>query len=212
MRVFCVPVGPFEMSSYIVAPDTSDVCMLIDPGDDIDKIVRVIDEHKLQPQSIYNTHAHFDHVRRVRIIQDKYNLPFYICQEDLPLLETLKDQGMLFGLDVSSAPEVKSFVKDGDRGELGDLPFRIFHTPGHSPGSICIYFEGHVFVGDVLFQDSIGRTDLYRGNYKQLLQAIEEKLLVLPDDTIVYPGHGPQTTIGREKESNPFLRANNSTI
>jgi glyoxylase-like metal-dependent hydrolase (beta-lactamase superfamily II) len=197
------------MNSYIVRAGNSEKCILIDPGDDLNRIEAVIDEESLIPERIFNTHNHIDHARRVSLIQKKYDLPFYICQEDLPLLESIKDQALLFGLDVSPIPKVTKFVKDGDVFTLGEETFRILQTPGHSPGSICLYFEGHIFVGDVLFKDSIGRTDLYGGNYKQLLQSIEEKLLVLPDDTIVYPGHGPETTIGREKQFNPFLKPGN---
>jgi len=209
MKVYCVPVGPFEMNSYIVQADDASSCILIDPGDDLHKIENVMNQNGLKPQSIFNTHNHIDHSRRISLLQKKYNLPFFIAQEDLPLLESLKDQALLFGLDASPVPEVTRFVQDGNTFNLGEEEFRILHTPGHSPGSICLYFEGHVFVGDVLFRDSIGRTDLYGGNYKQLMHSIETKLLVLPDETIVYPGHGPTTTIGREKEHNPFLSPSN---
>ena len=113
-------------------------------------------------------------------------------------------------MDASDVPEVSSFLKDGERFKLVDEEFLILHTPGHSPGSISIYTKGHVFVGDVLFKDSIGRTDLYGGSYEVLIASIREKLMILPDDTIVYSGHGPTTTIGQEKEHNPFINPTKS--
>jgi hydroxyacylglutathione hydrolase len=205
MRIFNLVVGPFEMNCYIVAEDHHSECIIIDPGDEPEKIIETIDRNKFKPVKIINTHNHIDHARHVSIIQKHYNIPFQICEDDVPLLESIKDQGIIFGLDSSEVPEVSSFLKDGDRFKLVEKELSILHTPGHSPGSISIYTKGHVFVGDVLFRDSIGRTDLYGGNYEILMKSIREKLLTLPDDTIVYSGHGPETTIGREKEYNPFI-------
>jgi glyoxylase-like metal-dependent hydrolase (beta-lactamase superfamily II) len=206
MRIFTVPVGPFEMNCYIIADDESPHCLVLDPGDETERLIKIIEENKLQPERIINTHNHIDHLLRVAEFKNHYKIPFYICDKDLPLLESLQEQALLFGLDETEIPEVDGFLKDGDRFKLGELTYTICETPGHSPGSVCVLFPGHVFVGDVLFHDSIGRTDLYQGNYEQLMKSIREKLLVLPDDTKVYPGHGPSTTIGREKENNPFLR------
>jgi glyoxylase-like metal-dependent hydrolase (beta-lactamase superfamily II) len=169
-------------------------------------LIETIDKNNLVPERIINTHNHIDHLLRVAEFKKHYNIPFNICDKDLPLLESLKDQSLLFGLDVTEIPDVDAFIKDGDQFELGELVYSICETPGHSPGSVCILFPGHVFVGDVLFKDSIGRTDLYQGDYEELMKSIREKLLILADDTVVYPGHGPSTTIGREKENNPFLR------
>jgi len=205
MRIHQIPVGPFEMNAYIVAEENSPKCLLIDPGDEPDKLIEFIENHHLQPQLIVNTHNHIDHARRVSEIQKHYTLPFYIHEDDLPLLESIKNQGLLFGLDTSALPEVTGYLKHDETLKLVRENFLILHTPGHSPGSICLYTPGHVFVGDVLFKDSIGRTDLYGGNFKILLKSINEKLFTLPDETIVYSGHGPTTTIGREKKHNPFL-------
>jgi glyoxylase-like metal-dependent hydrolase (beta-lactamase superfamily II) len=128
-----------------------------------------------------------------------------ICEKEMPLLDTLKSQGLAFGLEVEAQPVVNSFLVDGQKLKLGKTEFTVFHTPGHSPGSMSLYTKGHIFVGDVLFKDSIGRTDLYGGDYMVLMQSIRGKILSLPDETIVYCGHGPDTTIGREKKYNPFL-------
>ncbi len=206
MRIYTVPVGPFEMNCYLVAGDHKPQCLVIDPGDETQRLIDIIAKNDLKPERIINTHNHVDHLLRVATFKKHYQIPFHICEKDLPLLESLQEQALLFGLDETEIPEVDSFVKDGDRFKLGELEYSICETPGHSPGSVCILFPGHVFVGDVLFQDSIGRTDLYQGDYDQLIKSIKEKLLVLPDDTIVYPGHGPATTIGQEKKYNPFLK------
>jgi len=206
MRVICKPVGPFEMNCYIIYSDTTGECILIDPADDLEEIAEILEDSGLKPVAIFNTHNHIDHLCHVSKIQKQYDLPFYICEKDLPVFNSLEDQGMLFGLKVSDPPEVTQYVNDGEIFELIGEKFSILHTPGHSPGSICLHFHGHVFVGDVLFQDSIGRTDLLGGNYKQLLESIEVKLLTLPGETVVYPGHGPSTTIGREREYNPFFK------
>lgn len=205
MKIQQIPVGPFEMNCYIVTEDNHPNCLIIDPGDEPERLIHYIDEHQLKPARIINTHNHIDHTRRVSDIQNYYKIPFHIGEDDLPLLESLKDQGLLFGLDASPLPAVSGFLKDGDTFKLVEKTFTALHTPGHSPGSICLYTPGHVFVGDVLFRDSIGRTDLYGGNYQALLKSIREKLLTLPEETIVYSGHGPTTTIGREKKHNPFL-------
>ena len=205
MKIHQIAAGPFEMNCYIVAEEDYPDCILIDPGDDIESIIKYIEKNNLKPKKIINTHCHIDHVRKVSDVQKYFNTSFYVCEDDTPLLETLKDQGMLFGLDTSEIPKVDSFLKDGDTFELVEKTFHILHTPGHSPGSISILVDNHLFVGDVLFKDSIGRTDLYGGNYDLLIQSIKNKLLVLPDATIVYCGHGPRTTIGRERKYNPFL-------
>jgi len=206
MRIFTMPVGPLEMNCYIVAEDHAPTSLIIDPGDETQRLINLIDENGLIPERIINTHNHVDHLLRVAEFKQHYKIPFHICEKDLPLLESLKEQALLFGLDETEIPEVDSYVKDNDQFKLGDLNYSICETPGHSPGSVCILFPGHVFVGDVLFQGSIGRTDLYQGDYDQLIQSIKEKLLTLPDETMVYPGHGPSTTIGFEKKNNPFLK------
>ncbi len=205
MKIERIPVGPFEMNCFVVHADNGSDCILIDPGDEINRIFNYISQNKLNPVYIFNTHSHIDHVRRVNDVQSKYDIPIHLCEDDLPLLESLPRQSMMFGIDVSPVPENIRFVKDGDEFSIGAGAFKILQTPGHSPGSICLLFNGHVFVGDVLFKDSIGRTDLYGGNYNQLIDSIKNRLFTLPDNTIVYPGHGPTTTIGYEKEHNPFL-------
>ena len=205
MRIHTITVGPFEMNCYLVVDEQAATCLLIDPGDEPQRIIRFIEENNYLPQRIINTHAHIDHARRVGDIQKYFDIPYYLGEGDLPLLKSLADQAKLFGLNTSDTPEISAFLKDGESFSLGNIRFSLFHTPGHSPGSFCLYTPGHVFVGDVLFRDSIGRTDLYGGSLETLLHSIRSKLFTLPDETIVYPGHGPTTTIGYEKQNNPFL-------
>ena len=205
MQVEQIPVGAFEMNCYIVAPDKEKSCLIIDPGDEPERIITYINEHKLTPDRILLTHCHIDHARRAADVQKYFNIPLYAGEADVPLLESLNEQAALFGMDRTELPEINGFLDDGEHFSTAGFEYTVFHTPGHSPGSFCVHIKGSVFVGDVLFFDSIGRTDLYGGSYPVLMQSIKEKLLVLPDETVVYPGHGPATTIGREKQNNPFL-------
>lgn len=205
MRIKKLPVGHFEMNAYIVAGDASADCFLIDPGDDPAQIIGYIEQNKLAPGMIINTHNHIDHARRVSDIQKHFGIPFFMAEADLPLLESLPSQGLFFGMEASDVPQIERFLLDGETLKLAGLSLKILHTPGHSPGSVSILCQNHVFVGDVLFREAIGRTDLYGGNYQTLIESIRQKLLVLPDETIVHPGHGPDTTIGWEKTHNPFL-------
>ncbi len=205
MQVEQIPVGAFEMNCYIAAPDKAKNCLIIDPGDEPERIISYIEDRQLTPDRILLTHCHIDHARRAAEIQKYFNIPLYAGEADVPLLESLNEQAALFGMERTELPEINDFFDDGEEFTAGGFNFKVFHTPGHSPGSFCVHIEDRVFVGDVLFFDSIGRTDLYGGSYPMLMQSIKEKLLVLPDETIVYPGHGPATTIGREKQNNPFL-------
>ena len=201
-----ITVGPFQMNVYIIHKQDSNECLLIDPSDELNRIYDYIDQNNLKPIAIVNTHAHIDHIRFTKNIQDKFDLPFYLAKEELPLLDNLKEQGAMFGIDTAAPPKVTDNLEECESLSVGSFSFKVLHAPGHSPGSMCFLFEKDVIAGDVLFYDSIGRTDLYMGNYDLLIQSIKTKLLTLPDEVRVYPGHGPQTTIGRERETNPFLQ------
>ena len=206
MTIKQITVGPFQMNVYIIHKDDSNECLLIDPSDELDRIYDYLDQNNLKPIAIVNTHAHIDHIRFAKDIQDKYELPFYLAKEELPLLENLEKQGAMYGIETSPPPKVTHNLEETDVLTVGSFSFKVLHAPGHSPGSMCFMFEKDIIAGDVLFYDSIGRTDLYMGNYNQLIQSIHSKLLTLADEITVYPGHGPQTTIGRERRSNPFLQ------
>jgi hydroxyacylglutathione hydrolase len=201
-----ITVGPFQMNVYIIHKEDNNECLLIDPSDELHRIYDYIEQNNLNPIAIVNTHAHIDHIRFTKNIQDKYDLPFYLAREELPLLENLVRQGAMYGIETAQPPRVTHTLEECDLLSVGSFSFKVLHAPGHSPGSMCFLFEKDVIAGDVLFYDSIGRTDLYMGDYDQLIQSIKTKLLILPDHIHVYPGHGPQTTIGRERQFNPFLQ------
>jgi glyoxylase-like metal-dependent hydrolase (beta-lactamase superfamily II) len=205
MHIRQFPVGPFQMNAYIIHDTKSKECILVDPGDEIEKLDKYVRESGLKPQAIFNTHGHIDHIRFASIAQKKHAIPFYLCKEDLPLLENLKRQGAMYGIETAEPPAVTNFLNEGEIYSVGSHSFSVMYTPGHSPGSMCFLFDKDVIVGDVLFYDSIGRTDLYMGSYEVLLDSIKTKLLPLADDINVYSGHGPATTIGRERIKNPFL-------
>lgn len=206
MRIHTLPVGPFQMNAYVVYSDDLKNCLLFDPGDEIGRIKSFLEKEGLKPRAIFNTHAHIDHIRFLADIQKAYDLPLYLAEEELPLLNYLPKQGAMYGLETGAVPTVHHYLKEGQHYDFGELSFHTLHTPGHSPGSICFVFNDFVISGDVLFYNSIGRTDLYMGDMEQLLASIRNKLWPLDDALTVYPGHGPATTIGREKKYNPFLK------
>ena len=200
-----VTVGPLEVNCYIVASAEGRRAIIIDPGGDEKKIRRLLDRHRLKPGLLVNTHGHYDHIG----LDDKFGVPVYIHRSDLSLLKDpqLNLSGVFFmPYRVKSENEP---VEDGSVIALDGVELKALHVPGHTPGGIALLMQkpqgNIIFSGDTLFCNGIGRSDLEYGNEKELLSAIREKLLVLPDDTIVYPGHGPSTTIKEEKENNPFL-------
>jgi glyoxylase-like metal-dependent hydrolase (beta-lactamase superfamily II) len=205
MRITTITVGPFAMNCYLVGDEVTRQAIIIDPGAESKRLIEKITSDHWQLLYIVNTHCHIDHTAEAGVIQKHFKIPFYIHKQELPLLDSLIEQGELFGITVKEIPVVSSFLQDGDKLQVGQLNGTVLYTPGHSPGGISLLFGNHVFVGDCLFQDSIGRTDLYGGNYEQLIESITNKLLSLNDNTKVYSGHGPATTIGRERKYNPFL-------
>ncbi len=200
-----VVVGPLDVNCYILGCEDTKVAAIIDPGDNADEIIKVIDKEGLKPGFIINTHAHFDHIGGVKAIQDHYKIDFFLHKEDLFLVENASEQATAFGLSPIPKPDVNKFVNNGDKISLGDKVINVIHTPGHSPGGTCYHVDNNVFVGDTMFAGSIGRTDLPGGSYETLINSIKERLFPLGDSTAVYPGHGPSTTIGNEREHNPFL-------
>lgn len=205
MRIETITVGAFAMNCYLLSdPETSEA-IYIDPGAESEQLIGKVTDAGLRLKYIINTHCHIDHAAEVKRVQQHFNVPYYIHEEELPLLKMLPAQGEMFGMPIAGIPSVDSYLKDGDSIEFGKIKGKILHTPGHSPGGISLLFNWDVFVGDCLFHDSIGRTDLHKGNYDQLITSIKSKLLTLDEQIRVYPGHGPSTTIGREKMHNPFL-------
>ena len=201
-----IVVGPLEVNCYILGCEDTKEAAIIDPGDNADEIISNIEKEGLKPKFIINTHAHFDHIGGVKVIQDHFKIDFILHEGDLFLVENASEQATAFGLKPISKPVVNKNVTNGEKVNLGNKSITVIHTPGHSPGGVCYYSDNNVFVGDTLFAGSIGRTDLPGGSYDTLINSIKENLFPLGDSTIVYPGHGPSTTIGNEKEHNPFLK------
>ena len=205
MIVTSLPTGPLEVNCYIVGSENTSKAAVIDPGGHVDSILEILRQHDLTLTMVINTHGHFDHIGANRALIEKTGCELLIHQDDAPLLGRAAEHAALFGLSSSRSPEPTRLLTDGDMIVLGDLSIRVIHTPGHSPGGVCLHVGDCLFVGDTLFSGSIGRTDLPGGNHQQLISNIKEKLLCLADETKVYPGHGPATTIGQEKIDNPFL-------
>ena len=208
MIIKALAVGPFAANCYIVGSDATKQGMIIDPGAEADTILRTVQQTGLTISIIVISHAHIDHVGALREVQEKTNAQFAIHEAEKGLLLSAPMR-MLTSLGISpvkSPPRADRILKDGDRIDVGDLRFEVLHTPGHSSGGICLSGHGVVFSGDTLFNLGIGRSDFQGMSHERLMKSIWEKLMVLPDKTIVYPGHGPPTTIGDERRGNPFLR------
>jgi hydroxyacylglutathione hydrolase len=205
MKVIQIPNGTFLENAYLVVDEGSLQCAIVDPGEGAGLILHKVAQAGAKPVAIWLTHAHVDHVVGVPQVRQATGAPVYLHPADRPLYDHVPEQAMAFGLRADPLdPPDRSFAH-GDVLRLGQLTFVVHHTPGHSPGSVCLVGEGVVFGGDVLFQGSVGRTDLPGGDGETLRASIDRQLLTLPDSTIVYSGHGPETTIGAERRTNPFL-------
>jgi len=205
MRVVQVPNGQFQENCYFVVDEERGECAIIDPGEDARLINEKLAPLRVRTVAIWLTHAHLDHVLGVPHLQRETGAPVYLHPADRAWYDRVADQAMAFGMRTESLPPPDREFAHGDVVRVGALEFAVRHTPGHSPGSVSLVGEKVAFAGDVLFQGSIGRSDLPGGDPDTLIRSIERELLSLPDDTIVYSGHGPETTIGRERRANPFL-------
>lgn len=197
-------VGPLEVNCFIVADERTKEAMVIDPGDEPDRIIDIIKENNLKVKYIVCTHAHFDHVGGITEIKDETEAKIVIHQEERELYNSAMDQAAFWGYELAPLPEPDMFVNEGDKIEVGHLSFEVFHSPGHSPGGLCLYGENVVFTGDTLFAGSVGRTDFYGGDLNKLKKSFS-RLMLLPPDTKVFAGHGPSSTIRSEKASNFFI-------
>jgi len=205
MEFITLVVGPLETNCYLVfCPDTRE-CLIIDPGAEPEKIIRAIKENNLQPIGIINTHAHVDHVGGNLEIKNKFTVPLYLHQADLSLLQQAHRGELSFFLQARPSPPPDESLEDGQEIVFGQSRLIVLHTPGHTPGSVSLFGDGLLFSGDTLFNGGVGRTDLPGGDWTALRKSIKEKILALPDETEVLPGHGPKTTVGREKADNPFI-------
>ena len=201
-------VGPFQENCYVLGDEASGVGAVVDPGDEASRIAMAVEQTGLEIGSIIVTHAHIDHVGAVAALVDEYSCPVLMHAEAEPMLEQVPTQAMMMGLRFGKVPTVDHHIGEGEMVEVGDLRLRPLYTPGHAPGHLAFYIEeeGLVLSGDALFAGSVGRVDLPGGSMEVLMRSIEERLMTLPDETRVYPGHGPQTEIGSERATNPFLQ------
>jgi hydroxyacylglutathione hydrolase len=203
-------VAPFYKNGFVVGCERTHEAVVIDPGDEADELLAAVRDRSVDVTHILLTHAHIDHITGVAQVKDALDVPVYLHRDDLPLYEHAVDQGKIFGFTVRQPPPIDVYY-DLSPIHFGDYEVRVHHTPGHCPGGVCLHVGqkgrpgSHLFVGDTLFAGSIGRTDLPGGNYEVLMRSITEVLFPLGDASIVHPGHGPDTTIGRERQNNPFV-------
>jgi len=205
VKVIPIPNGQFAENCYIVVDEARRACAIVDPGEEADLIAHRVATLEVTPVAIWLTHAHLDHVMGVARLKRETGAPVYLHPADRELYDHAVQQGLAFGIPVDPPPPPDRPFTHGAAVRVGECVFTVRHAPGHSPGSVCLVGDGVVFTGDVLFAGSIGRTDLPGGDLETLGKSIERELLVLPDSTIVYSGHGPETTIGQERRGNPFL-------
>jgi len=211
-----IPVGLLQCNCSVVGDPQTREAIVIDPGDEVERILEVIERNKLIVKAIVNTHAHIDHVGGLNKMRQATGAPVLMHRDDLDLYGSLEVQAAMIGVKVPAKAEVDGFLGEGETLRWGSNGAHVMHTPGHTKGSICLYLPAKdvkpgksenplLFAGDTLFAGSIGRTDLWGGSFREIMRSLKLKLLDLPDETIVYPGHGPATSIGRERLTNPFL-------
>lgn len=204
MEVYAYPAGIYQANCYIVNAGLGEG-FVVDPGGDCDGILKIIKDKKISVKFIILTHGHFDHIGAVKCLKERLHIPVYMNKKDAYMVNS-KNSGVPFFKEGIEQFEIDGFLSDNDKLKVGEKEITIYETPGHTPGGISIFVGNAVFTGDTLFCGSVGRSDFAGGSYEAIMRSIKEKIMILPDYTIVYPGHGPSTTIGEQKESNPFLQ------
>ena len=201
------PVGPLQCNCSVIGDELSQQAIVIDPGADISRVLDVLQRHSLKVTQILITHGHIDHVGGAMKLKQATGAPILINQNDAPQLQMLDMQATWIGVAPPGQVTIDASLEDGDRISTTNLHATVMHTPGHTEGSTCIYFpaEKKLIAGDTLFAGSIGRTDLPGGDFEKIMDSLHNRVMALPEETVVIPGHGPATTIGEEKETNPFL-------
>ena len=205
MIIKTIPVSPLMTNCYVIACPETKEAVIIDAGDEPLKILDIVDDEGLTLKHLINTHVHIDHVSAVSDIQKERNVPFLIHKNEEIILSGLKASQTMFGFGGGETPKVDQYISEADSIRIGTLSLAVIETPGHTPGGICLLAQHHLFAGDTLFAGSVGRTDLPGGSSATLIESIQKKLMILDDYIVVYPGHGPMTTIGSEKQNNPFI-------
>ena len=202
------PVGPLQCNCSVVGDESTREAMVIDPGDNIQHLLDIVAQHGLTVKQIVITHGHIDHVGGAMKLKRATGAPILINRNDAPQLQMLDIQATWIGVAPPGQVTIDASLEDGMKLAAGQINANVVHTPGHTEGSVCLYFpaEKKLIAGDTLFAGSIGRTDLPGGDYEKIMRSLHGPLMALPDETIVIPGHGPNTTIGEERESNPFLQ------
>ena len=197
--------GPYIENCWIIGSHFSKTALILDPGFSADRINEILHDNEWQPKAILATHAHPDHIAAAAAVQEKHPIPFYLHPNEQAILDSLAVMSQMLGIGTGEKPQHIHWIKDNETLQFEDLKCKVIEIPGHSPGAVGFLMGKHLFCGDTLFNASVGRTDLPGGNWDRLQNSLQ-KLLDLPADTIVYPGHGEKTSIGRERDSNPYLR------
>lgn len=204
MNIFSFPVGPLETNLYLLVEEEQGEAVIVDPGEASEEVLSLLEREGWRVSLILNTHAHFDHIGGNAFFQEATGAPIALHPQDLPLYRRVVEQGEFFGVECLPQPEPNLMLWEGQRLALVGRQWEVWHTPGHSPGSVCLYTPGHLLVGDVLFAGSVGRVDLPGGDWGQLARSLA-RLFTLPPSVKVYPGHGPPTTLARELRTNLFV-------
>lgn len=206
MIIHTFPVGAFQVNCYVVADEATREGVLVDPGDEVAAVLGFVRREGLKIRAILLTHGHVDHVMRAQEFKESLGVPICAHPADRPLIAGAPQDALRFGLAPGPVAEVDQDLGDGQDFQAGPLTFQVLHVPGHTPGGVALVLGGCAFTGDTIFAGAVGRTDLPGGDRRQLERSIRTRIYTLPEDTVLYPGHGPATTVGEEKRSNPFVR------